>query len=149
MLRFKMDFITKLRKEHLEIGYLLISLENLMVKDNLDLRKIKAVFENLSNLIHKHESEEDPFFSDLHLEDKEFNKLVDEIEKVHLLIKGHLEVLRKAFSSNNYNFIRASFENDGRMLFSKLREHMYNEERIFDFLLFFNLNKEKIELFNK
>lgn len=131
-----MDPILELRKEHHEMEELLIALDELIEEKKFDIIRIKELFNELFIMIHAHEEKEDALFPKISKFSKDMEDSLDEINSVHKTIKGHIIVLKNALDSKDMNFVKNAMENDGRMLFAKLREHMRTEEKIFDSVLF-------------
>lgn len=138
---FKMDGILDLRKEHVKIEKVLILIEEILNKKKLDVGRTRYVFNKLFVYLRVHEGKEDSLFTELSKQGSDIGDVIGEINLFHALIKGHIKILRDALYSNDEQYLRLSLENDGRMFFSKLREHIHNEERIFDSIMFFNLSR--------
>ncbi len=143
-----MNSIIELRKEHMRIEQILVRLEEFLDGEKLDVEKIRKTFSELFAYIKVHEEKEDEIFEEVSEFSKEMEESLAEINAVHQIIKGHVKVLKEALVSDDKNYIRVALENDGRMFFTKLREHMHFEEKIFDSVLFMNnLKSEKKKTF--
>lgn len=133
-----MERILDLRKEHIKIERILVIIEEHLTKKKLDIKKIKPALNKLFVLVKIHEEKEDILFTGLSKQSHEIEDILGEINLFHALIKGHIKILKDALNSEDEMYLRLSLENDGRMFFSKLREHIHNEEKVFDSIMFFN-----------
>lgn len=138
-----MNGILILRKEHQDLEKLMMLTEEILDEEELNSEELKVNLEKIFSAFDVHERKEDSFFKEISKFSKEMRDSLDEINMVHDLLKGHIKVLKKALSSDDKEFLRAAVENDGRMLFSQLREHMHKEEKVFDSILFLNLLKSR------
>lgn len=133
-----MNKLLELRREHHRIEDILILLEEMIDEGSFDIKFFTGVFNNLFDILEKHEKKEELLFNEINKFNLNMRNALDEINKVHRLIEGHIAVLKDALEANDLNYINLSIKNDGRMFFSKLRDHMYYEEKIFDSILFIN-----------
>lgn len=140
-----MQRILAIKKEHHEIERILLTLEEILDKENLDYNSFKRNFNKLIDLLAKHEKKEDPLFEELKkiMDDSEMKKKFQHIDLIHRMIKGHVKIIKDAMKSKKKTNLKIILENDGRMLISKIRSHIRDEEIIFERVLFLNLLAQK------
>jgi hypothetical protein len=131
-----------IRKEHETVEIELKELETVIdsgQEDELNYSNLLHVFKKLQDFWNSHETREEQFFSNL-AKDKNFS--FEKMTTAHRLLRGHFKVLNDAIKSNNETEIIASLDTDGRMLISKIREHMREEEELMNNLI---SNKSKVD----
>ncbi|MEA3329318.1 MAG: hemerythrin domain-containing protein [Nanoarchaeota archaeon] len=121
-----------LKKEHEKIERELVELETIMdvqEGDEVNYTNLTHVFKKLNDLWNAHENSEQNFFKKL------FKKSEFPLKKMttaHKLLHGHFKAITEAINSGSENKILASLDTDGRMFIKKLRDHMKEDESLFD-----------------
>ncbi len=127
--------VNYLKKDHEEIFKGLFEFEEMIGQEDLDYKEISYIFQKITKLLFRHEQNE-KFLLDEISKDYYMKIPLSAISLDPRRINGHIRVINKAISSKNQNFIRLALDNDGRMFISKVKDHVFKEEKIFDRLLF-------------
>lgn len=132
--------IDYLKREHEEIFRSLIDFESEINNGQTNHFNLAYHLNKTIDLILYHRKNHNSLFSTLN--GKKYESVKEKLNRVKIdprTIKGHIIVISGALNSRNQNDIKVALENDGRMLISKIKEHIFNEEKILDELLFLSL----------
>ena len=135
-----MNRVPILRREHQSIQNILIKMEELIDEDELDYKKFKNLYDKLIKIGKEHEKRETSFFKDL----KKANIIPTPLERIfyqHNILEGHAKAINEAIKSDNPQKLKLALENDWRMILSKIRQHIFEEEIILDKVLFIYSSK--------
>ncbi len=139
------DAIISLRKEHNEIERRMILLEEILesiLDENYEeLKKFEKVLNEYIEILPEHRKKEAKVFEKLSSHDA-LRESIKEVLLEHSHLDGHIKVIQDAMESKNKNKIILALDNDCRLMFDKIREHINKEERIFHEAVFLHL-KEK------
>lgn len=126
-----MDIINILKGEHDELRNILCNLEIAMGNDKEGFYKVYGLFEKFGKIWDEHEKREEEFFDLCEDMGKQFPNEIMFIGE-HRQLKGHWNVIKEALNSKDESEVRVSLDTDGRMLINKIREHVNQEDKMFD-----------------
>ncbi len=119
-----MDSFSRLRGDHEGLFREILKFEDMINQADFDYNHIIVRFHRLLILLSQHKRDHDSIFKASAHENT--------ISLSSRLIKGHIAVISKSLISNDPTHIRLALDNDGRMLASRIKEHVIIEEAIFD-----------------
>lgn len=125
-----MDSLESIKKEHEQIEVELKELEAVIEDDELNYSNLIHQLKKINSLWNSHESKEEKFIN-MH-KDKYPELTFDKLILEHKEISGHNKVISNAINSGSEFEIKVSLDTDGKILMNKLRNHIKDEEKLFE-----------------